>query len=252
MLDMKNSFLQLLVGLSVLLLAAVLLKQQIITTIFWYKVAGEVQDTAAIAITPQEAVRTLHSDTDASYEQYSFYDLTVPLIFSSGRIKEDSSTVLAMVDTSTTKAYSLWRGAKLAHEFQIDQRRTNTEVHIVCGTRMTQTFHCDDNYLFLSNTLLVTTEDAGLFSSQETKIRTAMYLLMKHEYVDAETSRIVSLELNDTFIGYLLYAGSTATALIFEKNNHQQPFQFVFSNITTEEIETVLANTNYTQRSTAE
>lgn len=249
---MKNSFLQLLVGLSVLLLAAVLLKQQIITTIFWYKVATEVQDSTAVTITPQETIHVLQTDKEPLYQRYSFYDLTVPLIFTNGYIKEDSSTVLAMVDLSTEKAYSVWRGAKLAHQFQIDQRRTSKEINIVCGTRWEASFLCDDNYTFLSNTLTATAKDVGFFSNQETKIRTAMYLLMKHEYIDAETSQIVPLYISDTFMGYLLYAGNTATALIFEENDQQQPYQFIFRNMSAEEIETVLVHTHYSPRNGTE
>jgi hypothetical protein len=199
-----------------------------------------VRETAAVSITPEpeKLVFSTASTTEAAI--HVFYDLTVPLIFDNGAIKEDSGTVLAMVDTTSNKAYSTWRGAKLAHRFTIDPRRTTTEIRMVCSNSTNEISVCDNNYQFLTNTLETTTNDAGFFSSRETKLRTAMYLLMKQEYLDAETSHIIPLVRTDVFTGYLLYAGSTATALVFGERDLQQPYQLVFSNMTPEEIETVL------------
>lgn len=243
MLGMKTTFTQLFTGLGILLLVALCLQQQIITTIFWYKVAHEARENPAVTVTPLGHTLSLRSTTSTQFSTHGFYNLNVPLIFADGRIKEDSGTVLAIVAPTSTKAYSVWRGAKLAHEFLIDPRRTTEEIDIICTGTGEEFALCKNNYQFLTNTLTATPKSAGLFSTRETKIRNAMYLLMKQSYVDTETSKIIPLTLNDTVTGYLLYAGSTATALVFENDNYQQPYQFVFSNMTAEEIHTVLKQT---------
>lgn len=234
---MKRIVLYISITLAVLGIFILLGWQSISTTLGWYALLFNV-DNSALTVSPTNLILPAPEPTGtelATFDQASF-----PVLQNSTPELRNGSSSLVVTLNERNASYYIATMTPFANRFAANPGLSQEFKDIICSDThwSLRGNPCETNQAFLSTMLSINPDDVSVFSSRETKIIHSSFTALKNLYIAADTTDMYTLN-SDEFTGYLTYSPTVSLAFIFDTTGNQ--YELSFLSMTKEEVLDVLS-----------